>query len=152
MKTCRPLGGIVPAAENLGEHLTGETIENSAYDVGAAPDFSLAGRRCRPSLPPPRSRAPLRLPTRPPLPQIFMRVNETCKKLCTVEMNTEDIDLFVKRIDEDYNANWMVDNLPAATVGLLVGGAPLYARGIPLGGIEEGGRYFIYTHPKLVVR
>ena len=81
-----------------------------------------------------------------------MRVNETCKKLCTVEMNAEDIDLFVKRIDEDYNANWMVDNLPAATVGLLVGGAPLYARGIPIGGIEEGGRYFIYNHHKLVVR
>ena len=33
MKTCRPAGGIVAAAENLGEHLTGEAIENSPYDV-----------------------------------------------------------------------------------------------------------------------
>ena len=36
MKTCKPAGGIVPAAENLGEHLTGEAIENSPYDVRPA--------------------------------------------------------------------------------------------------------------------
>lgn len=27
---------VVPAAENLGEHLTGETIENSVYEVRGA--------------------------------------------------------------------------------------------------------------------
>ncbi len=65
MKTCRPLGGIVPAAENLGEHLTGETIENSAYDVGAAPDFSLAGRPPLPPLPPSSSLARATAPAYP---------------------------------------------------------------------------------------
>lgn len=31
----QPPGGIEAAAENLGEHLTGEFIENSPYEVSA---------------------------------------------------------------------------------------------------------------------
>jgi transmembrane 9 superfamily member 2/4 len=82
-----------------------------------------------------------------------MKKNKTCVKLCdAVTLEQADIDLFVTRIKEDYNANWMVDNLPAAAVGLLVSGMPLYARGIPIGGIEDGDRYFIYNHWKLVVK
>lgn len=81
-----------------------------------------------------------------------MRVNATCRKLCdAMDFSAEDIDLFVRRINEDYNANWMVDNLPAAAVGLLVDGMPLYARGIPIGGLEDGERHFVYNHHKLVI-
>jgi len=82
-----------------------------------------------------------------------MKVNSTCNQLCEpLELSKEDAALFVKRIDEDYNANWMVDNLPAAAVGLLVGGMPLYARGIPIGGIEDEEKYFVYNHHKMTIR
>lgn len=108
---------IVPAAENLGEHLTGETIENSVYEL-------------------------------------YMKKNETCKQLCDAIQLTEDqVALLVKRIDEDYNVNWMVDNLPAAAVGLLEDGSTLYARGIPLGGIEhDTGSYFLYNHARMTIK
>lgn len=60
------------AAENLGEHLTGETIENSPY-------------------------------------LLKMKQNATCVRLCdALSFTKADVDLFVKRIDEDYNVNWMV--------------------------------------------
>jgi hypothetical protein len=69
-----------------------------------------------------------------------MKKDEHCKALCTVKLAQEDVDLFVKRIDEvrasdslktlravfngnpylqDYNVNWMVDLLPVAGIGLL---------------------------------
>ncbi len=31
----QPVGGVQNAAENLGEHLMGDTIQNSDYDVSA---------------------------------------------------------------------------------------------------------------------
>lgn len=44
-----------------------------------------------------------------------MKKNETCKQLCSpVQLTDDSVALLVKRIDEDYNVNWMVDNLPAA--------------------------------------
>ena len=68
----QPTEGVKKAAENLGEHLTGETIENSPY-------------------------------------ALRMKQNTTCAKLCdALAFTKEDVALFVKRIDEDYNVNWMV--------------------------------------------
>jgi len=124
---CRPPGGIKRVAENLGEHLSGELIENSAFELE-------------------------------------MMVNETCKVLCIKgeklkeewesepSLTKKDLELFRQRIDEDYNVNWMVDNLPAAATGLLEDGSKLYARGIPVGGVERNtGHYFIYNHFKLTI-
>ena len=33
LKYCRPIEGIKPYAENLGEFLSGDRIENSPYDI-----------------------------------------------------------------------------------------------------------------------
>ena len=85
--------------------------------------------------------------------QLIMKENSTCTQLCgALTLQPADVDLFVERITQDYNANWMVDNLPGAAVGLLENGAPLYARGIPIGGIEDGHNFFVYNHHKLVVK
>lgn len=119
---CRPVEGIKKAAENLGEHLTGELIENSRYELES-------------------------------------KTNQTCKILCTKgsdwgepALTSGDRDLLTKRIDEDYNLNWMVDNLPAAATGLLEDGSVLYARGIPVGGVERNtGAHFLYNHHKLTI-
>jgi len=117
LKFCTPKNGIQKAAENLGEHLSGDTIENSPYELQ-------------------------------------MNVTAMCKPLCdSIALSPADVDLFVKRIDEDYNVNWMVDNLPAAATGLLEGNAVLYARGIPVGGIErDTGAYFLYNHHRMTVK
>jgi transmembrane 9 superfamily protein 2/4 len=88
-----------------------------------------------------------------------MKTNQTCKVLCSKgsernepAMTDADIALFVKRIGDDYNVNWMVDNLPAAATGLLEDGSKLYARGIPVGAVErDTGNFFIYNHHKFTI-
>ena len=82
-----------------------------------------------------------------------MQKNKTCVQLCDpIKLSEGDVAAFVKRIDEDYNVNWMVDNLPAAATGLLEDGSVLYARGIPIGGVErDTGHYFLYNHHKLSI-
>ena len=88
-----------------------------------------------------------------------MKTNQTCKVLCVkgvdkneAALSKADLELFVDRIKHDYNVNWMVDNLPAAATGLLDDGSKLYARGIPVGGVERNtGNYFVYNHHKLTI-
>jgi transmembrane 9 superfamily protein 2/4 len=88
-----------------------------------------------------------------------MKTNQSCKVLCSkgtdrgeAALSAEDIALFVARIKDDYNVNWMVDNLPAAATGLLEDGSKLYARGIPVGAVERNtGSYFVYNHHKLTI-
>lgn len=89
-------------------------------------------------------------------------MNATCRVLCTrgaaddkanAALTQADLALFVKRISEDYNVNWMVDNLPVAATGLLDDGSVLYARGIPVGGVErDTGDFFIYNHHKFTIK
>lgn len=103
-------------AENLGEHLTGDTIQNSAFDLR-------------------------------------MHINETCKVLCTLPYAPRAVSRMVDRIREDFNHNWIVDNLPAAATGITYDGSVLYSRGIPLGGTEvDTKRVFVYNHFRLNVQ
>jgi transmembrane 9 superfamily protein 2/4 len=128
---------IVNSAENLGEHLTGETIQNSVYQVRSA-GFTLRVAAKHVML--------ISL-------QLEMKVNKTCQSLCSVQLTSDDVALLVKRIDEEYNINWIVDNLPAAAIGVLEDDSPLYAKGLPLGGVErDTGNYFMYNHHKIYVK
>lgn len=93
-RAAQPVEGIKKSAENLGEHLSGELIENSGYEVRArrgalrCADFmrarvSARGMRVE-------SDALSRPPARPsPNTQLEMKTNQTCKVLCTkgVDMN-----------------------------------------------------------------
>ena len=91
-----------------------------------------------------------------------MGVNTTCKVLCTKglkndkanpALSAEEVALFVKRIGEEYNVNLMVDGLPAAAAGLLQDGTPLYAHGVPVGGVEsDTGDFFLYNHYRFVIK
>ena len=50
-------------------------------------------------------------------------------------------------------SSWLVDNLPAAATGLLEDGSVLYARGMPVGGVElDTGDVFVYNHHKLTIK
>jgi transmembrane 9 superfamily protein 2/4 len=68
-------------------------------------------------------------------------------------LSAEDVALLVKRIGEEYNVNLMVDGLPAAAAGLLQDGTPLYAHGVPIGGVEsDTGDFFLYNHYRFVIK
>jgi transmembrane 9 superfamily protein 2/4 len=126
---CQP-PEIINAAENLGEVLRGDRIENSLY-------------------------------------QLFMNVEESCKILCKLEYNEEQMGEFAEKVNDEYRVHWIVDNLPAATrvVRDVSDGNVLtysYERGYPLGfvgGTEimrnkyiEVGVPYIHNHVRLIVK
>ena len=73
---CKPVK-VTDYRENLGELLTGNKLENSAYELNVG-------------------------------------VETRCRVLCTKKYTKDDVAHFIKRIDEAYVVNWVVDNMPAA--------------------------------------
>jgi len=43
-------------------------------------------------------------------------VNETCRGICDVTIDSGNAKFINQRIREDYSINWLVDGLPAAEV------------------------------------
>jgi hypothetical protein len=76
---CKPEGGVVVAAENLGEFLTGDRIENSPY-------------------------------------KIYMRDEMHCEVLCQKLLGSHDLTKLELAVEHDYHHNWIIDNLPVASV------------------------------------
>ena len=68
--------------------------------------------------------------------ELYMDRFETCKMLCRKKYNKKDVKKFKEKIDEEYSVNWVVDNLPAATVVDLPGYQEdvVYEHGYYLGG------------------
>ena len=91
---CRP-DPIVNSAENLGEVLRGDRIENSLYQV------------CRSALPPPSGlRGPVDLlGLHDPL-QLEMRLDEQCKVVCKIDSLTKDqAKAFRSKVEDEYRVN-----------------------------------------------
>jgi len=115
---CKPRN-IENAAENLGEILMGDRIENSDYDL-------------------------------------LMRYEQSCKILCRATYTNSELQQFKDLIDQDYRVNWLVDNLPAATVsqeGNKV--TTTYEKGFPVGTKRSENGQELYTlnnHVKMVIR
>jgi len=72
--------------------------------------------------------------------EIKMLVNENCKKLCTVPLTGEDKDKFKSMIEDDYQVNWIVDNLPAATRE--------WGDGFRVGTFDQG-KHYLHNHVSL---
>jgi len=68
--------------------------------------------------------------------ELYMDRFETCKVLCRKSYNSKEVKQFKEKIDEEYSVNWVVDNLPAATVVELPGYQEqvVYEHGYYLGG------------------
>jgi transmembrane 9 superfamily protein 2/4 len=84
---------------------------------------------------------------------IKMRVNESCKVLCRKKFTKINRNLFRRRIDRDYNVNWIVDNLPAATKYVRSDGEHqeyIYMNGFPVGLLQKG-RYYVHNHVRLTL-
>lgn len=110
---CKPQGGIKDSAENLGELLMGDRIENSPY--------------------------------------LFkMYKNQTDVFLCQTDpLTDEQFKTLKERIDEMYQVNLILDNLPAIRYTRKEG-YPLRWTGYPVG-INVKGSYFVFNHLKFKV-
>lgn len=48
--------------------------------------------------------------------QISMLTEEYCKVLCQVDVKIKDVTAFRNAIKRQYHHNWIIDNLPAASI------------------------------------
>mmetsp|Transcript_26201 Transcript_26201/g.104836 ORF Transcript_26201/g.104836 Transcript_26201/m.104836 type:complete len:194 (+) Transcript_26201:69-650(+) len=114
LKFCKPHGGIKQATENLGEFLSGDRIENSAY-------------------------------------QLYMEQDQFCKLLCQVYLKPTDVASLRTIIKEEYHNNWIIDNLPAASIvdseQYII---TAYAGGFPVGYQDHKASY-IFNHVNIIV-
>ncbi|KAJ1419028.1 hypothetical protein B484DRAFT_400293 [Ochromonadaceae sp. CCMP2298] len=113
---CKPPKGVKNYAENLGEFLRGDRIENSAYSIA-------------------------------------MMTEEFCKVLCQVELKTKTVNNFKQAIQRQYHHNWIVDNLPAASIvdsaDTVTTQYVLYV-GYPVG-YMDGTSYMLYNHVNIIL-
>lgn len=110
---CQPKDGIKDSAENLGELLMGDRIENSPYTFK-------------------------------------MYKNETDIFLCqTKPLSAHEFNLFKKRIDEMYQVNVILDNLPAIRYARK-DGLVLRWTGYPVG-VKVRDSYYVFNHLKFTV-
>lgn len=100
--------------------------------------------------------------------KVEMKIKRTCSILCVRDYDASDLELFSKRIDEQYRVNWLLDNIPAATkyftMQMTEGGAAPeavehYEKGYPLGFIgaadipnTQVGVKYLNNHLRLIVK
>ncbi|CAH9084083.1 unnamed protein product [Cuscuta epithymum] len=110
---CKPLEGVKDSAENLGELLMGDRIENSPY-------------------------------------RFKMRTNESEIFLCkTSALSADEFKILKERIDEMYQVNLILDNLPAIRY-LNKDGFLLRWTGYPVG-VKVQNSYYVFNHLKFTV-
>ncbi|ERN07469.1 hypothetical protein AMTRI_Chr12g275400 [Amborella trichopoda] len=110
---CKPLDGIKDSAENLGELLMGDRIENSPY-------------------------------------RFKMNTNESDIFLCaTNPLSKDDVKLLKKRIDELYQVNLILENLPAIRYAQRDGFNVRWT-GYPVG-YQYHNVHYLFNHLKLKV-
>ena len=114
---CRPTGGPKMASENLGEFLTGNKIQNSAYSINM-------------------------------LREVY------CQVLCQVTLTPIEAKSLATHIKYGYHNNWIIDNLPGASVGLTGSGhhQTHYAGGFPIGFItQDSPEAFVFNHVNIIL-
>ncbi|XP_057500951.1 transmembrane 9 superfamily member 11-like [Actinidia eriantha] len=108
---CMPQEGVKDSAQNLGELLVGDRIENSPYGFK-------------------------------------MYTNETDIFLCkTKPLSTDEFKILKNRIDEMYQVNLILDNLPA--ISSTTGYFPHWT-GYPVG-VKDQDSYYVFNHLKFTV-
>ena len=114
LKYCKPKEGIKPYAENLGEFLSGDRIENSPYDI-------------------------------------VLNEEIYCRQLCQVNLNTKEAESFKTAIRGQYHNNWIIDNLPAASI--IDSDTEISTRyvGFPVGYQDVKGSYYLYNHVNIIL-
>jgi len=102
---CQPTEGVEVAAENLGEFLTGDRIESSPYVVRMR-ESSQCNILCQKVRRRDWAHVSALFTPYPPPPLPFS----------PQVLHYDDAEVFKAAITEDYMQNWIIDNLPAASI------------------------------------
>jgi transmembrane 9 superfamily protein 2/4 len=81
--------------------------------------------------------------------ELLMKVQQTCKILCKKVLSQDEYNTFEKLVEEEYESNWRLDNLPGA---VLDENGDMAKLSVPIGGKAIEGTYFLYNHLRFVIR
>lgn len=81
---------------------------------------------------------------------INMLQEQYCRVLCQVTLKTKDVTDFKRAIKDQYHHNWIIDNLPAASILDTDQYSTTQYVGYPIG-YYEGNNYFIYNHVNIIL-
>lgn len=79
-----------------------------------------------------------------------MLEEQYCTVLCQVEIKSKEISEFRNAVKNQYHNNWIVDNLPAASILDSPQFVTTQYTGFPVGYIEENS-YYIYNHVNIIL-
>eukprot|EP00635_Sarcinochrysidales_sp_CCMP3193_P011481 CAMPEP_0118908982 /NCGR_PEP_ID=MMETSP1166-20130328/11752_1 /TAXON_ID=1104430 /ORGANISM="Chrysoreinhardia sp, Strain CCMP3193" /LENGTH=666 /DNA_ID=CAMNT_0006848393 /DNA_START=11 /DNA_END=2011 /DNA_ORIENTATION=+ len=83
--------------------------------------------------------------------QLYMEQDQFCKILCEVHFDEEDVAALKKIIKEEYHHNWIIDNLPAASIvdseEYII---TAFAGGFPVGYHDRKATY-LFNHVNVIV-
>ena len=82
--------------------------------------------------------------------QISMLKDEYCRLLCQVNLNTKDVADFKRVIKNKYHHNWLMDNLPAASILDDDDFVTTEYVGYPVG-YTQGAANYVYNHVNIIV-
>mmetsp|Transcript_24771 Transcript_24771/g.36534 ORF Transcript_24771/g.36534 Transcript_24771/m.36534 type:complete len:635 (-) Transcript_24771:180-2084(-) len=82
--------------------------------------------------------------------KIEMLEEEFCKVVCQVSLSNADVGTFKKTIKNAYHNNWIVDNLPAASILDSDHFITTQYVGFPVG-YKEANTYYLYNHVNIVL-
>jgi transmembrane 9 superfamily protein 2/4 len=83
--------------------------------------------------------------------QLFMEQDQFCNILCMEHIKSHDVQAFKAIIKEEYHHNWIIDNLPAASIldsEQYI--TTTYAGGFPVG-YQDGSKTYIFNHVNIIV-
>ena len=80
-----------------------------------------------------------------------MLKDEYCKDLCSIELKPKDVTDFKNAIKNKYHHNWIVDNLPAASIIDSKDYVSTQYVGFPVGFIEGKSAYYLYNHVNIIL-
>lgn len=79
-----------------------------------------------------------------------MKEEAFCQVLCQVNLKTKDVQDFKRAIKDQYHHNWIVDNLPAASILDTDQYSTTQYVGYPIG-YYEGNNYYLYNHVNIIL-
>lgn len=79
-----------------------------------------------------------------------MHTEEFCRVLCQVDLKTKDVADFKQAIDRQYHHNWIIDNLPAASILDTDQFVTTQYVGYPIGYVE-GKNTYVYNHVNIIL-
>lgn len=82
--------------------------------------------------------------------EIFMTEEEYCRVLCQVNLKAQHVQDFKHAVSNEYHHNWIIDNLPAASIVDNEQYVTTQYVGFPVG-FKEGKNFYIYNHVNIIL-